>query len=84
MPASTGAGRGRFQCGRRLRRNDSPGRSGQRSGGSGATTLGMPALAEIDIGTLTPDQAAAVGALRTEIGELEDREAAQAERIRRL
>ncbi|MYF86468.1 MAG: IS66 family transposase [Rhodospirillaceae bacterium] len=44
----------------------------------------MPALAEIDLGTLTPDQAAAVGALRAEIGVLEDRNAAQAERIRRL
>ena len=44
----------------------------------------MPALAEIDLATLTPDQAAAVGALRTEIGVLEDRNAAQAERIRRL
>ncbi len=44
----------------------------------------MPALAEIDLGTLTPDQAAAVGALRAEIGVLEDRNAAQADRIRRL
>ena len=44
----------------------------------------MPALAEIDLATLTPDQAAAVGALRAEIGVLEDRNAAQAERIRRL
>ena len=44
----------------------------------------MPALAKIDLGTLTPDQAAAVGALRAEIGVLEDRNAAQAERIRRL
>ncbi len=44
----------------------------------------MPALAEIDLATLTPDQAAAVCALRTEIGVLEDRNAGQAERIRRL
>ena len=42
----------------------------------------MPALAEIDLGTLTPDQAAAVGALRAEIGVLEDRNAAQADRKR--
>ena len=44
----------------------------------------MLALAEIDLGTLTPDQVATVGALRAEIGVLEDRNAAQAERIRRL
>ena len=44
----------------------------------------MPALAEIDLGTLTPEQAAAVGALHAEIGVLKDRNAAQAERIRRL
>ena len=51
----------------------------------------MLALAEIDLGTLTPDQAAAEGALRAEIGvladrnaALEDRNAAQANRIRRL
>ena len=68
----------------RLRRSDSPGRSGQRSGGSGATNRAMPALAEIDLGTLTPDQAATVGALRAGIGVLEDRNAAQADRIRRL
>ena len=44
----------------------------------------MPALAEIDLGTLTPEQAAVVGALHAEIEVLEDRTAAQAERIRRL
>ena len=44
----------------------------------------MPALAEIDLGTLTPEQAAVVGALHAEIEVLEDRTAAQTERIRRL
>ena len=51
----------------------------------------MPALAQIDLGTLTPEQAAAVGALHAEVegltgrnAALEDRNAVQAERIRRL
>ena len=47
---------GRCRRGARLRPNDSPGRSGQRSGVSGATTQAMLALAEIDLGTLTPAQ----------------------------
>ena len=44
----------------------------------------MPALAEIDLAALTPEQAAVGGALHAEIEVLEDRNAAQAERIRRL
>ena len=44
----------------------------------------MPALAEIDLAALTPEQAAVGGALHAEIEVLEDRTAAQAERIRRL
>ena len=44
----------------------------------------MPALAEIDLGSLTPEQAAVVGALHAEIEVLEDLNATQAERIRRL
>ena len=79
-PAWTGAVCGRCRRGARLRPNDSPGRSGQRSGVSGATTQAILALAEIDLGTLTPEQRdaavqaiAALETLRAENETLADR-----------
>ncbi|MYI50520.1 MAG: hypothetical protein F4114_15715 [Rhodospirillaceae bacterium] len=55
-PGWTGAVCGRRRHGARLRPNDSPGGSGRAASRHCVTRLAMPALAEIDLGTLTPER----------------------------